>query len=355
MCDRNYHDRIKTMTMFKAPVFGLILIAPLCFGNAASPPATPVTADNFVRAESDKFFSRVVARGGFGTFVHNRALVPVDTQVVIRPNRDTLYSSAVFDLDAGPVTVTLPDAGQRYFSLIAINEDQYTQPLMYKPGRYQFSRESIGTRYVLLGVRTLVDPASADDMQRAHALQDQIAVEQHNGPGKFDVPRWEQSSLDAVRTSLLALAATVPDSRGMFGKPQEVDPVRHLIGSASAWGGNPAQDAYYFSVTPKRNDGATRYRLVVKDVPVDAFWSISIYNAAGYFEPNAQNRYTLNNLTAKRERDGSIAVQFGGCETQAGNCLPVTAGWNYMVRLYKPQATVLDGTWQFPEAVVEGS
>lgn len=342
------------MHMLKAPLLALILIAPLCFGTAASKMTTPVTADNFVRAESDKFFSRVVARGGFGKFVHNRELVPVDSQVVIRPNRDTLYSSAVFDLEAGPVTVTLPDAGQRYFSLIAINEDHYSQPLMYKPGPYHFTRESVGTRYVLLGVRTLVDPASADDMQRGHALQDQIKVDQPKGAGQFEVPQWDQASLDTIRASLLTLAATIVDSRGMFGLPAQVDPVRHLIGSASAWGGNPAHDAYYFSVTPKLNDGSTVYKLMVRDVPVDAFWSISVYNVAGYFEPNAQNVYTLNNLTAKKEPDGSIAVQFGGCEAQIINCLPVSAGWNYMVRLYRPHANVVEGNWHFPEAMPTG-
>lgn len=342
------------MQMLKAPLFALTLIAPLCFGTAALIITTPVTADNFVRAESDKFFSRVVGRGGFGQFVHNRELVSVDSQVVIRPNRDTLYSSAVFDLDAGPVTVTLPDAGQRYFSLIAINEDQYTQPLMYKAGSYQFTRETIGTRYVLLGVRTLVDPASAEDMQRGRALQDQIKVEQPKGPGQFEVPDWDQARLDQIRGSLLTVAATVPDSRGMFGKRADVDPVRHYIGSASAWGGNPEQDAYYLNVTPAQNDGVTRYKLTVKDVPVDAFWSISVYNAAGYFERNALNRYTLNNLTAKRENDGGIAVQFGGCEGEVANCLPITKGWNYMVRLYKPRADVLDGSWKFPEAVPAG-
>ena len=45
-------------------------------------------------------------------------------------NRDTLYSAAVFDLDAGPVSITLPDAGRRFLSMQVINEDHYTiQPL----------------------------------------------------------------------------------------------------------------------------------------------------------------------------------------------------------------------------------
>ena len=61
----------------------------------------PVTPDNFVRAESDLYFSGVVKDGGFGKFMHRREPTPLDKQTVIRMNRDTLYSAAVFDLDAG--------------------------------------------------------------------------------------------------------------------------------------------------------------------------------------------------------------------------------------------------------------
>ncbi len=42
-------------------------------------------------------------------------------------NRDTLYSGAVFDLDAGPVTITLPNAGKRFIVLQVINEDANTR------------------------------------------------------------------------------------------------------------------------------------------------------------------------------------------------------------------------------------
>lgn len=338
--------------MPKLPILAIALLAPFTLAGFAWADATPVTVDNFVRAESHKFFSMVVSRGGFGKFVHNRELVPIDSQIVIRPNRDTLYSSAVFDLDAGPVTVTLPDAGENYFSMLALNEDEYTQGLVYKPGDYRFTRESIGTRYVLLGVRTLVNPASVSDLERGRALQAKIKVTQGQGTGRFEVPQWDQAGLKKIRDSLLVLAATTPDSRGMFGQRGEVDPVRHLIGSAAAWGGNPERDAFYENITPLRNDGSTPYRLVVKNVPVDAFWSISVYNAAGYFERNTLNVYTLNNLTAKRQNDDSIIVQFGGCDDGADNCLPITAGWNYMVRLYKPRAEILDSRWSFPRASV---
>lgn len=35
---------------------------------------------------------------------------------------------------------------------------------------------------------------------------------------------------------------------------------------------------------------------------MDGFWSVSVYNAQGYYEPNALNAYTLNNITGKRAR-----------------------------------------------------
>ena len=136
----------------------------------------------------------------------------------------------------------------------------------------------------------------------------------------------------------------------MFGGRDEVDPVRHLVGTAMAWGGNPERDAVYLNITPPQNDGKTVHRLTVEDVPVDAFWSISVYNAQGYFEKNSTNAYTLNNLTAEKNQDGSVTVQFGGCDGKSPNCLPITSGWNYIVRLYRPRAEILNGTWEFPEA-----
>jgi hypothetical protein len=76
-------------------------------------------------------------------------------------------------------------------------------------------------------------------------------------------------------------------------------------------------------------------------VPVDGFWSISLYNA---------NTYSLNNLTAKANPDGSVTVQFGGCQKNTANCLPIVSGWNYTVRLYRPRKEIIDGSWKFPEA-----
>jgi hypothetical protein len=311
--------------------------------------AVPVTADNFRRAETDRYFTANVKRAGIGKLYHSRAVVAIDKQTVVRINRDTLYSSGVFDLDAGPVTITLPDAGKRFLSLQVIDEDQYTPAVVYGAGKYTYTRAKIGTRYVMLVCRTLVDPNDPRDVAQAHKIQDAIQVEQRS-LGKFEVPDWDPASQKKVRDALLVLGTTVPDTRRMFGTREEVDPVRHLIGTAMAWGGNPEKDAFYLNVTPGKNDGKTVYRLTVKDVPVDGFWSISVYNAKGYFEPNKENAYTLNSITAKKAADGSVVIQFGGCDGKTPNCLPIMPGWNYLVRLYRPRAAILNGQWTFPQA-----
>ena len=103
------------------------------------------------------------------------------------------------------------------------------------------------------------------------------------------------------------------------------------------------------NVTPSTNDGSVAYAVTVKDVPVDGFWSITVYTADGHFQKNAYDAYSLNSLTAQPGKDGSVAVQFGGCDGKIPNCLPIMKGWNYTVRLYRPQPEILSGKWKFPE------
>src|SRR6185437_11742069 len=110
-------------------------------------------ADNFVRAESDLYFAGIVKDGGLGKFVHRREPAAIDNQTVIRLNRDTLYSAAVFDLDAGPETITLPDAGRRFMSMQVIDDDQDTPQVIYGAGTYTLEKAKIGTRYVVVAVR----------------------------------------------------------------------------------------------------------------------------------------------------------------------------------------------------------
>jgi hypothetical protein len=188
------------------------------------------------------------------------------------------------------------------------------------------------------------------DLKKVHALQDAVKVSQ-KGPGTFEIPNWDPVSYKRVKEALLVLYATVPDQNRMFGTKEQVDPVRRLIGSAGGWGGNPDTEAKYLNVNPSRNDGKTVYKLAVKGkVPVDGFWSITVYDAEDRFQKNEFDAYSVNNLTAKKSADGSVAVQFGSCDGKIPNCLPTTPGWNYMVRFYRPRAEILNGAWTLPQA-----
>lgn len=321
----------------------------IALAQAPSGNSVPVTVDNFARAESDLYMGRAVKDDGFGKFMHNRTPTEIDNQTVIRMNRDTLYSMGVFDLDAGPVTIALPDAGKRFMSLQVISEDHYVPLVTYGSKPVTLTRDLVGTRYVGVAVRTLVDPSKPKDLDQVRALQDAIRVEQKNR-GKYEVPNWNQADQKKIRDALLVLSTTTGGFSKAFGAKGQVDPVRHLIATAAGWGGNPDKEATYLAYTPPKNDGETVYKLRVGQVPVNGFWSISVYNAEGYFEKNPYDAYSINNITAAKDRDGFVSVQFGGCDGRIPNCIPTMKGWNYTVRLYRPRAEILNGKWKFPEA-----
>src|SRR6516164_9232298 len=305
-------------------------------------PTEPVTVENYNRAQTDVYFAGVVKNGGFGKFRHGRELAPPVRQGIVRPNRDTLYSFAIFDLDAGPVTIALPDGAKRFMGMQVVNEDQFTTGVYYGTGSHTLTREMIGTRFAIAVVRFLVDFSNKEEIQQVHALQDAVKFNQER-PGSFEIPNWDEASLKKVKAALLQLGNTISDTRRMFGANEhQVDPVKHLIGSAMLWGGNPEKAALYLPITPARNDGKTVYKLTVEDVPVDGFWSLTVYDSQGYLLPNPYNAYALNDLTAKKGQDGSVTIQLGGCDGKVPNCLPITQAWNYTVRLFRPRPEILD-------------
>jgi hypothetical protein len=235
-------------------------------------------------------------------------------------------------------------------SLMVVNQDYYIKFVTYAPGEHSLTQDTMGTRYAEVIVRAFVDPDNAADIQQANALQQNIGVNQ-KAPGVLELPAWDQASLAACRQAIMGLVPFIAATDRMFGDVSEVDPVRHLLGTAMGWGGNRKEDAMYVVLTPPDNDGQTPYVLRVKDVPVDGFWSITVYNAQGYMEKNEWGAYSLNNVTATPDADGGYPVRFGG-DPQAPNFLAIMPGWNCVARLYRPRPEVVDGRWQFPQAEI---
>lgn len=319
----------------------------ILLGTNSSLASEMVTVDNFVRAETDLTLARYVKQGAFGKFLHIRQPTPIDKQDVIRMNRDTLYSMGVFDLTT-PVTIAKPASQGRFQSMMVINQDHSMLPVEHGAGEFTFTKEQIGSRYMIVLFRTFIDANDPADVKAANAMQDKIAVQQKN-PGTFDVPEWDPASLKKVGDAIKVLATTRTSAKGMFGEKAKLNPISHLLGTAFGWGGNPEEAAVYDNVVPAKNDGKTPYRVTVKDVPVEGFWSITVYNKDGYMEKNAQNVYSYNNVTARKDTDGGITINFGG-DPGAINNLPITPGWNYIVRMYQPKQEIISGAWSFPKA-----
>ena len=251
------------------------------------------------------------------------------------------------------MTITLPEAGKRFTGMQVVNEDQYTRATYYGAGTHTLTRQMIGTRYAIAVVRFLVDFSNKEDVGQVHALQDAVTLSQER-PGTFEIPNWDEASLKRVQSALLQLGTTVSDTRRMFGADEnQVDPVKHLIGSAMLWGGFPEKDALYLPITPARNGGSTIHRLRVGDVPVDGFWSLTVYNSEGYLQPNQYNAYSVNSITAKKGPGwvGRHPARHDRLPVHEPH--PITQGWNYTVRLFRPRAEILDGNWQFPPAQPE--
>ena len=261
-------------------------------------------------------------------------------------NREIIDSVGVFDLTE-PLTITKPDTGDRFQSMQVVNQDHYNQFIAYDPGDYELTQEDIGTRYVIVMFRTVIDPDDPEDLAKAHALQDQIEWTESD-PGELEIPDWDKATLDGLRAAVLEMSPYVPNAERMFGKKEDVEPVRHLWGTAAGWLGQPTADVIYLNVTPEKDDGETPYVLEIPaDVPVDGFWSISLYNERGFFQENEQNAYSANSFSARSNADGTTIVHFGG-DPGAPNYLAIMPGWNYTFRFHRPRRAIIDGNWIAP-------
>ncbi len=314
--------------------------------------APTVDAFNYVRAETDvQFKDYAKVYDAFGKFTHSRKPYNVDKQVTHSGNRDTIYSFGVFDLSKSELTIEMPETNGRYISLMLVSQDHDIYPAYYAPGKWTFTEKEIGTRYVMFAIRTFANPNDEADMKKAHALQDAVKVIQKDKGDLSGLPEWNKEEMMKLRKAYNVVGSTTTDSSKYFGVKCDRSYLENAMGVAVGWGGLQAIDSTYVPVTPQKNDGKTAYVLTVpKDVPVDGFWSVTVYDKDRFMVKNDLNRYSLNNVTAKKNKDGSTTIHFGG-DPKAENYIPIVPGWQYIVRLYRPHKEILEGKWKFPTAV----
>ena len=314
--------------------------------------APTVDAYNFTRAETDMQMKGYSSKPfTFGQFTHGRKAYDVNHQVTLSGNRDTIYSFGVFDLSKSDLTIAMPDSKGKYMTLMPISQDHDVYRGLNAPGTYTFKQSEVGTRYMVFVIRVLMDPNDPKDMERAHKLQDGVKVTQTDKGDMSGLQDWDEKSMLAMRKAYNTLGSAATSSANFFGVKCDRSLLDASMGVAVGWGGMQRDDALYLPAQVEKNDGKTAYTITVpKEVPVDGFWSVTVYNQKRFMVPNEYNSYSLNSLTAKKNADGTATLHLGG-DPKADNFLYIPKDWLYIVRFYQPKKEILDGSWTFPKAV----
>jgi hypothetical protein len=310
---------------------------------------TIVTDENYAQAESEIIFAGYVQRiaaatgtNGMGVWLHLREGADPKDRTIMRINFDTLYSFAIVDLTEDAV-LTMPETNGRYQSAWFITDEHYNPMAFIEPGTYTLTQEDMGSRYVMVGMRTQVNVADPADLAIVHEIQDQLILEQKDTGEYSPSADWDMEEVLAMRAKYEALGkAERLTSEQMFGKKGEVPLKEHNAGAAMGWGGLTAERAVYPTIFSKSAEPQT---LTLKDVPAGAFWSVTVYDAEGFPQGDV---YNINSAFAVPEDDGSVIIHFGG-DKGAVNYMDIFDIWEVSLRIYEPTEAYFNGEWVMPE------
>ncbi|GAA4481512.1 DUF1254 domain-containing protein [Rhodococcus olei] len=141
---------------------------------------------------------------------------------------------------------------------------------------------------------------------------------------------------------------------------------RAAAAMAGLWGNHGYEAAYapvYVDSAGDELTGANTYTLTFTQAPpVDAFWSITMYNLPNfYLVDNPIGRYSIGDRTPGLVHgdDGSLTITLSATEpadpTARANWLPAPAdGFRPMLRMYSPRPAVFDGSYEIPPIVKVG-
>lgn len=330
----------------------LLIIAAVCAVSIASVTVHAqtnepliVTPETYIRAETDRQFGEIVKMaGGVNRFYHFRSPTPLDKQNVVRMNRDTLYSMGVVDTSKG-ATITVPELPKgRYASVYLVDNDHYCPFVIYTAGTHELPKD---TKYLALGIRIQVfNPKDPDEINLINELQDQFVIKA-NSADPLPEFKWDLQSLKTWTALYEKDSAQFDSWKGMQGPRGKVDEKTRHIAAAAAWGLFPEWDATYLNYSGG-HDPMVCYKATYKVPENNAFWSITVYGNDGFMK--SENNI-VNSSNVKLNADGTFTVYFGSKEAcgDVPNRLDVTEGWNFLMRVYRPGASVLDETYEMPK------
>jgi hypothetical protein len=333
--------------LMRRPLFAAVMALSGSVYSAPATAADKVSPETYIRAETDRSFGNIAAQaGGVNKFYYVRQPTPLNEQTVVRMNRDTLYSASIVDTEGG-ATVTLPKTPDgRFISILLVDNDHYAPAVYYDPGTYELPQN---TKYLAVVVRVQVyDPKDPTEIALVNKIQDQVVVKARKAD-PLPPMKWDKASLQALTQQYEKDSAQYSSWKGMMGPRGKVDEKTRHIAAAAAWGLNPEWDATYLNYS-----GSQDYRVCHKatyQVPENkAFWSITIYGNDGYMK---SENAIVGTSSVKLNGDGTFTVYYGSKEVcgDVPNRLDVTEGWNFLMRVYRPGPSVLDGSYKLPDVV----
>ena len=339
----NRHSKVYRPIITSALVVSSLLIIGCSKSEVASTANTTdtisVTLENYKVAESDLAFGNVVKLGAMNKLVH-LPVQPFDlsNQTVVRMNQDTIYSGAVIDVSEG-ATITLPEADGRYQALMVVQNDHYVNDVFIGAGTYEIKSDT-DSDFVQVNVRTEINLSDPADVEKVVALQQEIKMDV-KGDKVFKQPNYDMDQLVKIRVKLANEALALGSLNNMQGARGTVDEHMHLLGTAAGWGLLPDTNARYLTYSQEDSDGIGCYQAHFEVPPFNepGFFSITMYDAEGWM---FNEKAILNKNNIAFNKDGSFDVTFGECGEDAKNNLPITKGWNYLLRVYEPKLDQLD-------------
>jgi hypothetical protein len=176
-----------------------------------------------------------------------------------------------------------------------------------------------------------------------------------------------EAGLDAGLDDVLARARGVRSSAEIFGSREQLghDDLSRAAGAYLGILGNAAEEylgvGYQADAHGRPLVGSTAYTITFPPgglPPVDAFWSITLYDADRFLYPNALNRYLLGSRDLPqmhRAEDGTLTLVLQHAAPQESlltNWLPCPAGLFHLAfRTYQPGEAIRTGAWEAPPVI----
>ena len=316
----------------------------------------------------------------FNTWIESPepTLVKAGDDKIVRTNNDTFYNMAFVILENGPAVLRSSAPSEDRFNSFQLMDDRnvnyrnvifpkgaYTLYRGEKPEEVQGEAIEVPSNLSVVIVRVEVkDKNNPEDLAAAAAVFKGITID---GPEVEEAPELdllsgfdkavEEESLRRMEETL----TTVPYRETVVGpgkKPgTDVPYLYHAAGTKGGWGGpDPTHSAYEALFTDDAGEtlnGANgTYTINTEEPPVNAFWSVTVYDTkrGGFFHPNKDDRYHINNTGAVKNADGTVTFTFKQmCEEADLNCLEVPAGpFDLTIRYYLPSEEIISGEWTFP-------